>query len=466
MLSIARLKMLDGLKDAKFLFLAVLVVLSFLFNGIVGAERYRVERDGYLESVAQNTRGLENNSSNLQLLSSFQQHFQKPPSPLSFVAEGGGRMLPNSVVMNAFARLEMGHEGRGNYKLPLLNSVDWNFIVGGLMALLAIVISFGSVSGEKRDGTLRQVLANPVSKLSLFAGNYLGLLAVALAALVLGLVVNLVALELLDGPPLSGEVLLPLAWSFFISILYISLFILVGMAASAMTSRPAVALVILLVFWVLAVVATPGVSRLLSDQMVDIPQQQWVSEEQERVHDEIWDSYPPTIGRFSGNPFEPQMPMRAEANQRICEAQQRVRDGVSAARVQQVLLAQGISWISPYGLLSDSLQTLCGTGIHGFSLLREGAERYRRILHDFVVERDGRDSESAHLVYGNSSIESNTFSTKEVPLDSVPRGTAVWPADGSGNRHETPWWQLIWLLLYNLAAGLISFTALMRYDPR
>ncbi|HUX07126.1 MAG TPA: ABC transporter permease [Acidobacteriota bacterium] len=466
MLSIARLKMLDGLRDAKFLFLATLVVLAFLFNGIVGAEHYRLEREGYLESIAQNIRGLENNCSNLQLLATFQQHFQKPPSPLAFVAEGGGRMLPNSVVMNVFARYESAHEQRGNYKLPLLNSVDWNFIIGGLMAMLAIVISFGSVSGEKRDGTLRQMLANPVSRLSLFAGNYLGLLAVALAALVLGVVFNLVALELLDGPPLSGEILLPLAWSFFFSILYISLFILVGMAASAMTSRPAVALVILLVFWVLAVVAAPGVSRLLSEQMVEIPLQQWVTEEQGRVYVEIWNSYPPIIGRFTGDPFEPHMPMRAEANQRICEAQQRVRDGASAARVQQVLLAQGISWISPYGLLSDSLQMSCGTGIHGFNLLRDNAERYRRILHDFVVERDRQDSTSAHLVYGNRDYEYRTFSTKEVPLVAVPRSSAMWSAAGLVDRRETPWWQMIWLLLYNLTAGLVSFTALMRYDPR
>ena len=257
-----------------------------------------------------------------------------------------------------------------------------------------------------------------------------------------------------------------LAWSFFFSILYISLFILVGMAASAMTSRPAVALVILLVIWVLAVVATPGVSRLLSEQMVEIPLQQWVAEEQERVDDEIWNSYPPIIGRYMGDPFEPQVPMRAEATRRICEAQQRVRDRATEARVQQVLLAQGFSCISPYGLLSDSLQTLCGTGIHGFNLLRENAERYRRSLHDFVVERDRQDNESAHLVYGDQFYEYKTFSIKEVPMVAVPRGSAMWSAAGLVDRRQTPWWQMIWLLLYNLAAGLVSFTALMRYDPR
>jgi ABC-type transport system involved in multi-copper enzyme maturation permease subunit len=466
MLNIARLKLLEGLMDAKFLFLAVLVVLAFLFNGVAGSEEYRLEREGHLETVAQNTRGLEENSNNLQRLSAYQQRFQAPLSPLAFVAEGGGRMLPNTIVMNAFARFELENRSRGNYKLPLLYSLDWNFIVGGLMALTAIVISFGAVSGEKRQGTLRQVLSNPVSRLKLFIGNYLGLLAVIATALILGVAVNLVIVSFLGGPALHEEVTPLLAWTLVISILYLSVFVLTGVAVSAMTSRPAVALVILLVIWVFAIIAAPGISRLAAERMVTIPSPQQVESEQDRVGDEIWNSYPPIIGRFSGDPFEPQMPMRAEAERRICEARQKIRDDAAGARIRQVLLAQRLASFSPYGLFSDGLQTLCGTGIHGLDQLIRNAERYRNTLHDFVVERDSQDTKSAHLVYGERKAERNTFSTEAVLVSSVPRGSAIWTSNGLSRAQEMPWWQIGWLLVYNLLAGLAAFFAVIRYDPR
>jgi hypothetical protein len=117
-------------------------------------------------------------------------------------------------------------------------------------------------------------------------------------------------------------------------------------------------------------------------------------------------------------------------------------------------------------LFSDGLQTLCSTGIHGLDQLIRNAERYRDTLHDFVVERDSMDSKSAHLVYGERNTERNTFSTEEVPVSSVPRATAVWTSNGMSKAQEMPWWQIGWLLVFNLAVGLAAFFALMRYDPR
>ena len=467
MFTLARFRMMEGLKDAKFIFLCTLIVVAFLFNGMVYSEKYRLEWSNYQDGVADNTEGLDAASSSLMSVAAFNQNVLMPPSPLSFVADGGSRMLPNAVVVNAFARFDLLHLHRGNYKLPLLIAVDWTFIIGGLMTLLAIVVSFGAVSGEKRSGTLRLALSNPLSRLSLFLGNYFGLLAVIIVALLLGAIVNLVTIEVMGGPPLNEETLTTLGWAFVLAVLCLSAFLLAGLAASAMTGRPAVALVVLLVIWVLAVVATPGVARLLSEQMVEIPSQQFVREEQTRVGEEIRDSYPPIIGRFTGNPFEEGMPLRAESTSRVTQARQRIRDEADAAQVRQVSLAQGIASVSPFGLLSDGLQTLSSTGIHGVEQLTRNAERYRRQLHNFVIDRDRQDPESAHLVYGDGrGVERNTFSMRETPLEIIPRAGALWTASGLSRDRPWPLWQMVWLLAYNLLAGLIAFVALIRYDPR
>ena len=466
MITIARLRVLEALKDARFVFLCALVILAFLFNGVVTSQNYRLEHGSYREALAENVRLLEDASSDLQRVAALNQHFQQPFSPLSGVASGGSRMLPNMVVLNAFASFDSRHQHTGNYMLPLLNDIDWSFIISGLMTLLAVVVSFGAVSGEKQNGTLRQTLANPLSRLALFLGNYVGLMAVLAVALLLGVLVNLLTISLLEGPPLDGEVLAAVAWAVLLALLLLSAFVFAGLAASSMARHPVVSLVIMLIVWVIAVVAMPGIGRLLSEQLVDVPSQQVVEAEQERTGDEIWNSYPGSIGRFSGNPFEPQMPQRAEASSRITDAQQRIRDDAEQARVRQASLALQLASVSPCGLFSDGLQTLCGTGMHGYVGLRENAERYRRQLHEFIVSRDAMDNESAHLVYGNRGTERNTFSTKEVPLAAIPRQETLWLSSGLSRVREWPLWQAFWLLVFNLLAGLAAFIALMRYDPR
>ena len=414
MLTIARYRLLDGIRDAKFLFLSALILLAFIFNGLFYSDKYKIDTDVYEKAEADNLQLVSEVCSSLQDLAAFNRNFLLPPSRTTFISEGGARLLPNAVVLNAFSRFEFRHLSRENYMMPLLIEMDWSFIIGALATLLTVVVSYGTVAGEKRDGTLRQVLANPVSRLKLFAGNYLGLLSVVTVALAAGILANLLTLALAGGLPVIQHSLDTVGWGYLLATICLSAFLMIGLAVSSFTGRPAVALVILLVFWVLAVVAVPGISRLIAEQLQEVPSQQWVDEEQERLGDEIWASYPAWIGQFSGNPFEPQMPERAKASQEISDAQQRIRDQAADAKVAQVELANTLSFISPGGVLSDGLQQLTGGGIRGLRLLREYAERHRNQLHHFVVGRDKLDSESGHLVYPDGRrVEFNTFSRKE-----------------------------------------------------
>lgn len=467
MFAIARHRILEGLKDAKFLFLCALVLLAFLFNGIVSSDKYKKEQADYLTMETETSESVAETCSNLQDLAKLNHYFQRPTSPLGFVSESGDRLLPNSVLLNAFARFDLLRRHRENYKLPLLPAIDWSFIIGGLMSLLTIVVGFGAVCGEKRSGTMRQLLSNPVSRLKLFLGNYLGLLTVIIIALLLGIAINLTTILFAGGPPLSLETLLDLGWAVILAILYLSTILLAGLAVSSMTSRPAVALVVLLVFWVLTVVATPGVCRLTAEQIHEIPSLQWVEEEQDRVSTEIWESYTINIGRWMGDPFEPQMPKRAEALQRMSDACQRIRDQAEEAQINQLRLAQNLSFVSPFGLLHDGFQALSGTGVHGLDRLRDNAERYRKKLHSFIVEHDRMDKESAHLVYPSGRyVERGTFSVKEVSFSTVPGRDDYWTAGGLSVERPLPLQHILILLGYNLLAGLVAFIALLRYDPR
>lgn len=469
MLKIALFRMQEGMKDAKFLFLTAIIILAFIFNATVYSDRYRIELEDYTRSEAENSQWLEEASSNLQSLAEQRQHFSAPPSPIAFISEGGSRLLPNTIVLNAFGRMETLHKGRGNYRFTLGTEIDWTFIIGVLMTLLTIMVSYGVVSGDKRLGTLRLVLANPISRIKLFAGNYLGLLSIIVVALIVGILVNLLTFILTGGPPLTLEKLIIIGWTIVVSILCLSAFLLAGLAVSAMTGRPAVSLIILLVIWVLMVIAVPGITRLVAEQLQEVPSQQWVAEEQARVHKEIWANYPVEIGQFNGNPFEPQMPLRAKASQEIIDTKQRILDQAANAKINQVKLAISLSFVSPHGVFTDSIQHISNRGIHGLVDLRDKAEHYRAELRTFVETSDENDPDSGHLVYPDPydwSVENNTFSQKEVPFSTVPRGDILWTAGGQADERPLPLWHILILVGYNLLAGLVAFIALLRYDPR
>ena len=467
MLKIAAQQLKDGLRDAKFIFLSILILVAFLANGTVFSSNYKNELNDYNDHVQETNRLMEQVCGNLQNLAMFQQGMIAPPNPLEFIAEGGTRLMPNGVELNAFSRWSIQYNQRSNELLPALPKLDWSFIVGMLMTLLAFLISYAAVAGEKKSGTLRQVLSNPVSKLNLFIGKFLGLFTILLICFFFGVALNLFVLFVVGGLPFSTEMVWPIAWAILLSLLCISAFLLTGLAVSSLSREPAISLVVLLVLWVVAVFAIPGVGRLVAEQVIPIRTQAEIRDEISSASQQIRDNAPNDAGDWNGDPFAPNVPSRGKLWSDRQAVSRRIRDDYYNSLILQTKTAQVLSSASPYGLFNDSLQVLAGSGIYRFRQLLDNAIAYRQQLYQFVANRDSTDNTTPHLVYGSYSYcDEGVFSMKPVPFSAVPKSSNQWLQTGQGGDTQPPWLQILVLLGLNLIAGFVALVALLRYDPR
>ena len=126
----------DGLRDSKFLLVALIVVLAFVMNGYIFAERYKLAIDDWNDSVADTSRMFETRAGNLQEISTYPQRMAKPPSALAFIGESGEEKIPNRITVNGFMHRGSSLSNRGNEMYQLIPAVDWTFIIGTIMTLL------------------------------------------------------------------------------------------------------------------------------------------------------------------------------------------------------------------------------------------------------------------------------------------------------------------------------------------
>lgn len=467
MLTIARHQLLESLRDAKFLFLATLILIAFILNGFIYSERYHSQGLAWREAENLTNDMLEARKDNLQQFVNFPQQMVKPPNALAFIADGGDANLPDTWTVNAFIYRNPEKTLRGNKMMPVLCPLDWSFIVGVLMTLLAVLLGFRAVCGEKRDGTLRLILSFPMSRIKLFIGKYLGMLAVLLVALFVGATVNMVILVCNSVLSLSQFVLISLGWAVLLSILCLSAVLLLSMAVSSMTARPAVSLVVLLVCWVIMVVAVPGLARLIAEQTIPIRSKFEVERDVAAAIENVDKNISDEATSWYGDPFHEHVRLRAEWIRNRVAARQKVEDEANMERIRQADFVSTLSSASPSGLLSYSLQEICGTGVRGFKEQMRYARLYQQTLLDFTTERDANDPDSPHLVFSSGTISlPGVFSTKPVEMSAAPRSSTVWPEGGILGAQEWPLWQTIILIIINLHVALIAFIALLRYDPR
>ena len=183
---IAKRELYDNLNSLRFALATVLLLGLMLTNAAVYLHEQPKRIQRYNTSISESLTDLTARADSLYTLAQEGPGLlYKKPSSLRFCAEGGETFFPN-VVGGAFLwSISGGLRGfwRLNYPSatpnlkdirPKVTEVDWAFIIGYVLSLIALLFTFDAVSGEREHGTLRLMLANPIPRHTVLIGKFLG----------------------------------------------------------------------------------------------------------------------------------------------------------------------------------------------------------------------------------------------------------------------------------------------------
>ena len=188
----------------------------------------------------------------------------RKPKLLSIFNEGVDKRKGNTVtVAHGYVPAVAEQHGSDNPYLNIFSSIDFTVICQVVMSLLALLFSYDAISREKEAGTLRLILSGAVSRPTLLLGKYIaGMVSISLpliASFVAGLLVIQFSAYVSFSPSDWGRILL----IFLLSILYVSLFFLIGLFLSTRTDRSSITLMFSMCVWVLFVLIIPNLTVLL-----------------------------------------------------------------------------------------------------------------------------------------------------------------------------------------------------------
>ena len=150
-------------------------------------------------------------------------------------------------------------------------TVDLTFIIGFVLSALAMILTFDGISGEKAGATLRLLMANGVPRSSVFIGKWIGLTVTIVIPFILGMIISLITFFAITGTAFGTDVWLALILCMFASLLYLSVFVLLGLAVSAFTATPAQSIFVALGVWGLLTILLPQIAVAAADGLDPVP---------------------------------------------------------------------------------------------------------------------------------------------------------------------------------------------------
>ena len=275
-------EMLSHLLSQRFAACTILAVVLIIANGVLTSQTYVHKKASYLTQRATEDSKLHEITYYSVLGSDWLNTIFKntpkaapralrSPRPLEVFARGAEQQLGQTVKVLLFEVPYQAEEvspfQSSNPYLAIFAFFDMVYIFQLVFGLLAILIASEAISGEKEEGTLRLMLTTNVSRAQVLAGKVLAGLTTLAIPTALGFI--LLTILLLGTEHIEVEVG---EWArvgllFALSLLYLLVFYLIGLAISCATHRSATSLIYALFTWALLAIVLPNsISALLNEQ--------------------------------------------------------------------------------------------------------------------------------------------------------------------------------------------------------
>lgn len=473
----------------KFILAFLLIILLMIASAFLFNQDYKDQLKSY---------GIRTSQA-WQAKSVEQVYLLKEPTPMSLVAEGRGKYLPDHLKLIPGLIEDPGGITVRKSFIEGFSNIDWVFIIGVLLSLAAILFTFDAVSGEKEDGTLGLALSNPMARQRLVAGKYIGAMVSLLIPLIVGIPLNLLIATQFGKIVFTGSDWLRIGLILILSVLYLSGFVLLGITISSLTSKSSTSLIILLSMWVLLVVIIPNSGGLLSSLIHPIPTTQELQWKLDAVMNDflvggansdrtknysalgVTSTWLEPIVKSNASPEEKkrqveELERKIEAAQykteeKMWEAINLVKRDYTLKREQQTRLAVKLTCLSPSVIFQDASEALAGTGYHHHRRFVKSAQNYLRDFSKYSKALRWAKREEAKTPYATAGMGGLSLKAYRYDYSRVKFDYSDFPhfREPETSLSESIWevrWNLFGLVFFNLIFILGSLVAFLRYDIR
>ena len=368
-------------------------------------DEYALRAEAHEVQVVQERAELDNVKVYAQLLE-YQPFTHRPPSPLAIFGEGLEDRLGNVLhFSHGSVPTLLSAPQDSNPLMHAFPVFDLATISALLLSLVALFFAYDSVSGERQAGTLSLLFSNPVPRAHLLLGKWLGGLACTGLPVVAGFAVALLVALSEPAVHFTGDEWLRIALILLATLLYASVFYLLGLWLSVRVARPATGLVVAISIWAVLTVVVPTGSAYLVGELMPMEGEREAREVREgaetsdrRLWEELGkltreDRIPGSWVRHGadmiiGSGFSRELIEQAQAfyrdhePQRIRDAERlgRLDDQILVDRIAQVRLDRTVRRFLVTPAFPGAVSALAGTDLASYHGFIEHARRCRQDL--------------------------------------------------------------------------------------
>lgn len=488
---IAKKEFLLNLMTFKF---AVGTILSMVLVAVfvpILAKAYQERLKVYNENVAYNEAELHK----VVVYKNITPTIYRPPSVLAVFSEGLARQLGNSATIE-YDKVPEVTGAAANHYLSIFSVFDASLIFKIVIGVLALLLAYDAISGERERGTLRLVLSNRAARYQVLLGKLLAGLLALVVAVTIAFILALVILLCFPMVDLTGPDWIRIGLMYLASLVFIATMYNLGLLFSCLANRSAVSLVLGLFVWIIFAVVIPNGSVYLATQIRPVEPEDKINEQITSLRTEAQTEFYQELERSgrsymsgssstsdaSGGGFghgymrscnevlmhnslmesSVGVPVEIKYADRYAEVEYSYLRGL----FEQTRLANNISRTSPICLYENVMSALAGTDMASARHFIDAVKPYRKDIIEYIRARTNNFSLPIFFTpCTEEEMKTRPKGDTAAPLELSDLPRFSYKADMVATlRRIVP--DLAFLILGNILFFAIAFAAFLGYDVR
>ena len=234
-----------------------------------------------------------------------------------------------------------------------------------------------------------------------------------------GILVNILLLHLSGTLQLNAQEWSRISGIFIVGLVYISVFIALGILISTLVNNASTSLVILLLIWVIWVILVPSMLGTIMGGL-NRPSVHGDPNPAYFIRDGLLDRYKArgldTDAPTRTYPPTPATLLWAEFISEEAREGTKLNKTYLNAQIHQIQIAREFNRISPTAIAQYAIESLAGTGFQRHLNFLKNAENYAEAFNDFIITTDRADPDSLHVLFVREGM-----SDKPVSFESIPK---------------------------------------------
>jgi ABC-type transport system involved in multi-copper enzyme maturation permease subunit len=281
--------------------------------------------------------------------------------------------------------------------------------------------------------------------------------------------IHLIILTTFGSIPITAANWRIIGLTYILSVIYISIFLMLGLFISALTHESVTSIIVALICWALLVIVIPRIGGLFASRVINVPSSSEEYNRASRMQNEARDNYdennPEMKGVGISGHWSPGEPL--ERALVVSDAWSAVIDNYQNQLINQVELARKLILVSPFVSFNVCVEKLTGSGIEHYKNFFNDVRNYKLIMRQSLL-----DNYTLPLKWNtwDESMRTPEYRVKYDELlkpldpDTIPQFQSYRAEIGVMVNEALPYMFL--LLLFNILFFAGAFVSFTRYDVR